>query len=382
MQGNLKKIYKLVIFTVGLIIVLWKLPEVLNFLGFILKVLNPFIIGGIIAFIVNLPMKFFESKLAKINAFKSNKVLKKLLRPLALVISLLILGLVLLVLINIVIPQLGESIGKLTVDINNNMSNVITWIEKITNNNQEIIKSISSLKIDYKTIINQIIEFAKSGFTNALSLSISAAYSVFSVVFNLVISFIFSIYILFGKENLIRQIQKVLKAYLKEKHIKRINYIASVSNDTFSNFIAGQLKEAIILGFMFLITMNIFKMPYPLLISVLISVTALVPIFGTFIGCAVGAFLILVINPTQAIQFIILFIVLQQIEGNAIYPYVVGGSIGLPSIWVLAAVSIGGSLFGIAGIIFFIPLTSIAYRLFKEHVNKKIKRQTLIKNVD
>jgi len=382
MQGNLKKIYKLVIFTVALIIILWKFAEVLKFLGFIFKVVKPFIIGGVIAFIVNLPMKFFETKLTKFKAFETNKYLKKVLRPLAMLLSILILVLVIIILINIVIPQLHQSIEKLAIDINANIPTITSWIKKVTFNNTDILNAITSLQIDYKSIINQVIEFAKSGFTNALSFSITAAYSVFSVIFNLVISFIFSIYLLFGKENLIRQFQKVMTAFLKDRHINRINYIANISNTAFSNFITGQLKEAIILGLMFLVTMNIFRLPYPLLISVLISVTALVPIFGTFVGCAIGAFLILVINPTQAIQFLILFIVLQQIEGNAIYPYVVGGSIGLPSIWVLTAVSIGGSLFGIAGIIFFIPIASIVYKLFKEYVNKKIERKNILKNVN
>lgn len=372
MQVSLKKIYRLIIFTVILIVILWKFSSVLTFLSLILNILKPFIIGGIIAFILALPTKFLEEKFSKIKVFRSNKFMKKLLRPISFILALAVLIILIILLVNIIIPQLAESVTKLAVDINSGLPKLVEQIEEFTSNNENVTSFLSSVNLDYEAIQTKTVEFLKSGFSNILNLSFLTAVNLFTTVLNLVIAFIFSIYLIFGKENLIRQLQKVMRAYLKQRIIDRINYIASITNEIFSNFITGQLKEACILFLLFFIFMKIFSMPYAALISVIISVTSLVPIFGAFVGCLIGAFLILCVEPITALKFLILFLAIQQVEGNVIYPHVVGNSIGLPSIWVLVAVSIGGSLFGVVGIIFFIPLASILYRLFKEKVNKKL----------
>ena len=180
---------------------------------------------------------------------------------------------------------------------------------------------------------------------------------------------------LFQKEKLHLQVRKVIFAFIPKQKADAILNICSLTYRTFANFLAGQCLEAVILGMMFVITLSILKMPYALLIGILIAFTALVPIFGAFIGCAVGSFLIFMVNPKQAVLFIIVFLLLQQIEGNLIYPHVVGGSVGLPSIWVLAAVTIGGNLMGIIGMLIFIPLVSVFYTIFREFVYLRLKKQ-------
>ena len=210
-----------------------------------------------------------------------------------------------------------------------------------------------------------------------LGTTFNVAITLINSVMNFVIAFVFACYILLQKEKLSVQIRKALYAFLPAKRCGQILKIASLSYKTFSNFVTGQCLEAVILGTMFFVVMTILKFPYALLVGVVIACTALIPIFGAFIGCVVGTFLILVVNPMRAVAFVILFLVLQQIEGNLIYPHVVGNSVGLPSIWVLMAVTVGGNLMGVVGMLVFIPLTSILYALFRQTVHKRLKERKI-----
>ena len=212
-----------------------------------------------------------------------------------------------------------------------------------------------------------------TGAGTVLSSTFSAAMSIASGLTNFSIAFIFSIYILLQKETLSRQFKKLMYAYFPEQWVNEWIRVIRLTDQTFSRFLAGQCTEAVILGAMFFVAMSLVKLPYALLIGVLIAFTALIPVFGAFIGLAVGIFLMLTVNPLQAVWFTILFFVLQQVEGNLIYPHVVGNSVGLPSIWVLAAVSIGGSMMGIVGMLVFIPLCSVLYALLREDVNRRLK---------
>ena len=199
------------------------------------------------------------------------------------------------------------------------------------------------------------------------------AKTVINSLMNFFVGFVFACYILLQKEKLSVQVKKVLYAFLPRHAVEKTLQVAALSYKTFSNFVTGQCLEAVILGTMFFVSMSVLRFPYALLVGVLIAFTALIPIFGAFIGCVLGTFLILVSNPVQAIGFVILFFVLQQVEGNLIYPHVVGGSVGLPSIWVLVAVTVGGSLMGVVGMLIFIPLSSVLYALFKGWVHKRLE---------
>lgn len=213
--------------------------------------------------------------------------------------------------------------------------------------------------------------------SGVLNSTLDLASSIIGGVVGSVVAVVFAAYILLQKERLGRQFRQLLYAYLPEHHADRITEVGTLSYRTFSRFLSGQCLEAVILGCMFFLTMSILRFPYALTISVLITVTALIPIFGAFIGCIVGAFLILTVDPMQALWFVVLFLILQQVEGNLIYPHVVGSSVGLPSIWVLAAVTIGGSVMGIAGMLIFIPLCSVFYTLLRHSILNRLRARKI-----
>lgn len=212
-----------------------------------------------------------------------------------------------------------------------------------------------------------------------MNTTMTAVGSIVSGVTTFFIAFSFACYILFQKEKLHVQVRKVFFAFIPKRKAEVILEVCSLTYRTFANFLTGQCLEAVILGSMFVITLSILKMPYALLIGIIISFTALIPIFGAFIGCVLGGLLIFMVSLKQAILFILVFLILQQIEGNLIYPHVVGSSVGLPSIWVLAAVTIGGNLLGIVGMLIFIPLVSVLYTLFREYVYLRLKKQHIKK---
>lgn len=219
----------------------------------------------------------------------------------------------------------------------------------------EIAAWLGGLTVDWKSLLGNMVDFVSSGFGSVVSSTISATKSVAGAVSTAFVALVFAIYVLLQKEKLGLQCRKTLYALLPKAGADRIVEVCRLSHRVFSSFITGQCVEAVILGAMFFVVMTVIRMPYALLVGCLIAVTALIPIVGAFIGCAVGAFLLLMISPMQALAFVVLFLVLQQVEGNLIYPHVVGSSVGLPSIWVLAAVSTGGSLMGVAGMLLFIP---------------------------
>ena len=236
---------------------------------------------------------------------------------------------------------------------------------------------IEGIEFNWNKILENMVSFFTNGAGNVMDSTFAVARSIVSAVTTLAIGFIFACYILLQKERLHVQVKKIGYAFIPRDWMEIMLAISSMAYKTFSHFLTGQCVEAVILGTMFFVTMTLFKMPYALLVGVLIAFTALIPIFGAFIGCAVGTILIFMVNPVQALGFIVMFFVLQQIEGNLIYPHVVGNSVGLPSIWVLVAVSIGGSLMGIVGMLIFIPLVSVVYSLIRGIVNRRLERRNI-----
>ncbi len=336
-----------------------------------LRILSPFIIGGVIAFVLNLPMNMIEGKmLAKWNG----KIGKKLKRPVSMTLSLIfVLAIIVLVLIAVV-PQLVNALAMLGTQIPAFIEDIVDGLVKLGKEYpqlQEEVAKLEETEIDWVTLGNNLLTFLKSGLGNVVTSTFSFATNLIGGIANGVISLIFALYILSQKEKLANQGRRVMTAYLPEKMCKSTEHVLSLLYRNFSKFITGQCLEAVILGTMFVIVMSLFRMPYAVMIGVLVAFTALIPIVGGFIGCAIGAFLILIESPMQALIFVILFLVIQQLEGNLIYPKVVGNSVGLPSLWVLMAVSVGGSLFGIAGMLAFIPLVSTLYALIRENVNAR-----------
>ena len=371
---SVKKIRELIAFTAFLVAALWKFDVMLDVLKEIWSILFPFVLGGVIAFVTNVPMSFLEKKIfTKVK--KENKAVGKLARPISLLLTIVLgIGVIALVMFG-VIPQLTRTMGTLVMSISDFIPQMQSWIREFSHNNQEIMKLVDQVQFQPDQAIKWGISFLGNGAGNMMNTTVSAVGSIVSGVATFFIAFSFSCYILFQKEKLHIQIRKVFFAFLPKEKAEVFLRICSLTYRTFANFLTGQCLEAIILGCMFCVTLSILRMPYALLIGVLIAFTALVPIFGAFIGCAVGSFLIFMVSPKQAILFIIVFLVLQQIEGNLIYPHVVGESVGLPSIWVLAAVTIGGNLMGIVGMLVFIPLLSVLYTIFREFVYLRLKER-------
>lgn len=371
---SMKKIRELIIFTVLLVVALWKFEVVIDVLKTIWGILFPFVLGGAIAFVINVPMSFLEKKIFG-KTKDGNKVGKKLARPISLLLTIILaVGVIALVMFG-VIPQLTRTMGSLMISIANFVPQMQNWIRDFSHNNQEIMKLVNQVQFNQDQAIKWGISILGSGAGNMMNTTMSAVGSIVSGFATFFIAFSFACYILFQKEKLHVQIRKVFFAFIPKQKAEAFLKICSLTYQTFANFLTGQCVEAVILGSMFVVTLSILKMPYALLIGTLIAFTALIPIFGAFIGCAVGCFLIFMISPKQAILFIIVFLILQQIEGNLIYPHVVGGSVGLPSIWVLAAVTIGGNLMGIVGMLIFIPLVSVLYTIFREFVYLRLKEK-------
>ena len=371
---SIKKIRELIVFTALLVVALWKFDVVLDVLKTIGQIIFPFVLGGAIVFVINVPMSFLEKKIFE-NVKKENKTVRKLARPVSLLLTIvLVVGMIALVMIG-VIPQLTKTMGSLMINITDFIPQIKIWIRDFFHDNREIMKLVDQLQFKPDQAIKWGISLLGNGAGNMMNTTVSAVGSVVSGLATFFIAFSFACYVLFQKEKLHVQIRKVLFAFLPKQKADAFLKVCSLTYRTFANFLTGQCLEAVILGCMFVVTLSILRMPYALLIGVLIAFTALIPIFGAFIGCAVGSFLIFMVSPKQAIIFIIVFLVLQQIEGNLIYPHVVGESVGLPSIWVLAAVTIGGNLMGIVGMLVFIPLLSVVYTIFRKVVYQRLKKQ-------
>ena len=371
---SIKKIRELIVFTALLVVALWKFDVVLDVLKTIGQIIFPFILGGAIVFVINVPMSFLEKKIFE-NVKKENKAARKLARPVSLLLTIvLVVGMIALVMIG-VIPQLTKTMGSLMINITDFIPQIKIWIRDFFHDNREIMKLVDQVQFNPDQAIRWGISLLGNGAGNMMNTTVSAVGSVVSGLATFFIAFSFACYVLFQKEKLHVQVRKVLFAFLPKQKADAFLKVCSLTYRTFANFLTGQCLEAVILGCMFVVTLSILRMPYALLIGVLIAFTALIPIFGAFIGCAVGSFLIFMVSPKQAIIFIIVFLVLQQIEGNLIYPHVVGESVGLPSIWVLAAVTIGGNLMGIVGMLVFIPLLSVVYTIFRKVVYQRLKKR-------
>ena len=369
-RKNTKRLVLLIAFGVVLYWVLTNPSQAWRFVSGFFSLFFPFLLGGAIAFVLSVPMNRIRKRLFA----NAKEKPKKFAAPVSLILTLIfVLALLSLVTI-VVVPELGNTIATLGKTLPEKVPVLIRKAEQLVSNHPELVDYIDEVQaqLNWEEILNQLVTFFRIGANSMLSSTISVATGIVSGVGTFFIGLVFACYILLQQEFLKRQMKKLIFAYLKEKHANRFLQICALTYRTFSNFLTGQCLEAVILGMMFFVSMTILRFPFAILVGVLIAFTALIPIFGAFIGCVVGAFLILTVSPSQAAAFIVLFLVLQQIEGNLIYPKVVGGSIGLPAIWVLVAVTLGGSLFGIVGMLVFIPIVSVVYTLLKEDVNKRL----------
>lgn len=332
---------------------------------YIIKLIMPLIVGLGLAFVINVPMKAIETKWFKSNKRKNKKIVRALSLTISLVLIFGILGLVLF----LVIPEIIDAISSIIKTISNVDWNkgIALKIEKIYPGAKEYIKNINVSTMATHTLGSpkDIVSMVFAFITNMAS----KAFLVF-------IGIIIAIYILIDKENLAVQAKKVLNAFLPEEKVSEIRRIVKLSNKTFSSFITGQCLDAILTGFELFLVLWIIKIPYALILGVLFSVTALIPYIGGFITLAVGMVLVSVTNPINAVWYLIVFFVVQQFDNNFTYPKIVGNAVGLPALWALIAVLVGGSISGFIGMIVSIPLASIIYTLFKDYINNKLDEKS------
>ena len=369
MNKEMKNKLLLVTYAIVLFVLLLNYQWIISFLGTIGNVMMPFIIGAVIAFILNVIVNMLEDGVLK-------KV-KKGKRPLSIVLSLVIVFGFVVVLLFILIPQLKNA-GMIFVE------NIPEYQETIYELGTKIGLSKEQLaffELDNNKLRDELTLLVTENSANLINISFGFASSLVEAVTNFFVGLVFAIYVLIEKENLKRQFSKLLDRLLNKKKYEKTIEVLSLTNTTFSNFIKVQFVEACILGVLCFMGMICFGLPYAATISVVIGFTALIPIFGAFIGCILGTFLIFMVSPAQALIFVLFFLVLQQIEGNLIYPKVVGGKIGLPSIWVLVGVIAGGALGGVFGMLIGVPILSVVYALLKEFVNTRKNEKEVIKEV-
>lgn len=374
-RDTIKKIMGLIAFAILLYVGLQNTKMVSSALRYLAGLTAPFLIGGCIAFILNVPMRFFEKKIFTQKKGKSSVRMRKMQRICSLLLTLIVVLGVISIVLFMVAPELYNSFAAIGREMTSFGKRLPQMLEDASARLPMFADEIEKLKddllnVNWKEFGQMAKDFLQN--SNFISSTVDIATSVVSGVANTIIGLVFAIYILLQKENLGRQFRRLFYAVFPEKHVDRFLEVCDLTSASFNSFLSGQCLEAFILGMMFFISMTLLKMPYALVIAVLIGVTALIPIFGAFIGCIVGAFLILIASPIQALWFLVLFLILQQIEGNVIYPRVVGGSVGLPSIWVLVAVTLGASIAGVLGILFSIPVVSVLYALLRDYVRTRI----------
>lgn len=375
MNKTRKDIIVIITYIALIIFALVNFSKIIYFFGSVINIFAPFLLGIILAFVLNVLNNFIEKRI--FGKIKSGKVWNKVKRPLCITLSLILVFLTIFFVMNLIIPQLRNSASLFTETLPGYKEDIVGILNKF-DVDEENINKVSEYLDNFSKIIT---DYIKGNSKDVITVTTEVATSVIGIISKGIITLVFAIYMIAQKETLSRQINKVMKAYLKPKTIEKITTVGSLANKTFSNFVTGQCLEALIFGSLVFVGMLIFRFPYASTIGVLLGFTALIPIFGAFIGTAIGFILIMMVSPIKAILFVVFIIILQQIEGNLIYPRVVGKSIGLPGMWVLLSVTVGGSIGGILGMLIATPLCSLLYALFTKAVNDRLRSNRIVTKV-
>lgn len=376
MKDKTRKDIIIIISYIALVIfALVNFSKIFTFLGKVISIFSPFLLGIILAFVLNVLNNFIEKKI--FGKIKPSKIWNKIKRPLCITLSLILVFLTIFFVMNLLIPQLKNSASLFTDTLPAYKEDIIGILNKF-DVDESTVNKVGEYLDNFGKVIT---DYIKGNSKDVITVTTEVATSVINIISKGIITLVFAIYMIAQKETLSRQINKVMRAYLKPKTINKINTIGTLANKTFSNFVTGQCLEALIFGSLVFVGMLIFRFPYASTIGVLLGFTSLIPIFGAFIGTAIGFILIMMVSPVKAILFVVFIIVLQQIEGNLIYPRVVGKSIGLPGMWVLLSVTVGGSIGGILGMLIATPLCSLLYALFTKMVNDRLKSNKIVTKV-
>lgn len=363
-----RRIWRYLLAAAGLILIIKYSDTILRGGGILFSVLMPLLVGCAIAYILNILVSRLE-RLPFLS--KPGTRLYRRRRAIGVVGALIIIAAVLAMLVWIIIPQLLEAFSVVVLGIQPMLEKLAAWIAKQELPLPQIRQWVESLNLNWPELVQKAASYLGSGVSNLLGSVVSLVSSVGGAVFQIVMALIFALYLLLGKDRLKVQAHTLARTYLPEKVRNRILYVCTTANDVFSRFIVGQCTEAVILGVLCTLGMLLFRFPYATMIGTLVGALALLPIVGAYLAAAIGAFMILTVSPLKAVGFLIFLVILQQVEGNLIYPRVVGSSVGLPGIWVLAAVTVGGGIGGIFGMLLAVPTAATIYRLVKRDVAQK-----------
>jgi len=367
----MKKIAMLIVFAAIVFLIGLHFPKIITYLLYIFSIFTPLILGFCIAFVLNVFMRSIENVWGKF--LKKDSKLK---RPLSLILTLFFVFLVIFIVMFLIIPEISRTISTIVElfpsYINTLEKNINAFVE--TNSIGYI--DLSSLSVDFEKMADSVAAFISNSSESFFNATLNVTTSIFNTFFNILLGFILSLYMLVHKEKLCRHLKKLLYAYVKKERVEKILNVTDLSNRVFSKFVTGQMLEAVLIGLMCFTGMVILQLPYAAMISTLVGFTSLIPVVGALFGTAVGALLIFLVNPIQAVWFILFIIVMNQTENNLIYPKLMGKTMGLPGIWVLVAVIIGGRLYGIIGMLISVPLCSVLYILLRDEVNRRLRGST------
>lgn len=377
---NKFSIKKIILIMLGLIIfylAIKNIAVVTSYIGTFISYFTPFILGAALAFVINVPMTkiegFLFKKVPDDPKTKLQKCASALKRPVSMLIALiLVFGAIVLAGV-IIVPQVASGLESLAAALPGAMDRLQEWIESNAHRINVIENLMNKVDIDLESVGRELANTAKGWATAILDSGFSTVSNIVNGIFQFVIGLVFAIYILLQKEKLGRQGKQIVYAAFSEKTADKIMYITGMTRDVFKGFISGQCVDGIINAILFFIILTILGIPYAVMLSIFSGFMAMIPIIGSFIGAGVGVIIVLIMDPSQVLYFIIMYIIVQQIDGNVIYPLIAGNSMGLPSIWVLMAVTVGGSMMGILGMILFIPICSVLYKLTRHYVLRRLK---------
>lgn len=365
-----KRNFLLVTYGIVLFLALSNIGKIGNAIDYTMSILSPIFTGIIVAFLLNIFVRLFETKLLTV-LWRKNKFLDKHKRAISIILAVIVALLIIILLLVFIIPQLSNSISRLTNGIPRYVEQLQTWLNEIARDFNISDNIIKTLEQNWQSILTSVTDVASTAIPGIVNTTMNIS----TGILNFVLGIIISIYLLSSKESLIRALKKVVIAVFPDRAANQIIGVCSEANETLNRFIAGQVTEAFILGVLCFIGMTIFRFDYPLLISVIIGVTAVIPILGAYIGVIPAVFILLLINPMKALWFIVFIIVLQQFEGNVIYPKVVGGAVGINGLWVLVAIVVGGSLFGVIGMLLGVPAISVLLSVFRRGINHRLEKK-------
>ena len=369
-----RRILFIITFTVLLTAAVFHMDVIMNTVDVILSITYPFIVGGIIAFILTVVLRQLELKLFKNVSFQTKKG-RSFKRPICLVLTIIIVLFVLFVVAFLLVPRFVEAIIAIVEQLSIFIPQAQQFFEKLLADNEDAVRFIESLNIDYEAMFRQVTNFLSRSASDLISNAFNIVSSFAGTLFSFFISFIFATYLLIQKEKLSLQLRLVMKAVLSERRQQQVERVLALSFDTFTNFVSGQGLEAVVLGTLVGTCCWIFGLSYSSVVGVIAALCSFIPMFGSMIALVVGTLIQLIVSPYQALFFLFMMLIIQQIDGNLIYPHIMGNRIGLPPMYVLIAFSVGGSLMGLFGMLLFIPITSILYDLFRDWVYERIAKK-------